>query len=140
GLCVWAAALWMARIHRRERATVVWVAAGTGAILVTAWWIGTPIWSAHHHDARLVDAFREHFAWNWTRWTGAPDYYLAVWRREFGAADGVVAAIRTNPAAVARHVGDNLRGIVRTLVGTPFDHYPLLAPPTWPVAVRLETL
>jgi hypothetical protein len=140
GLCLWIAAVVMARRYLRERATCAWVLGGSGVIIAIAWAIGTPIWSAHHHDARLIDAFREHFAWNWTRWTGEPGYYLAIWQREFGDADGVVAAIRADPAAVARHVADNLAGIVRTLLGATFGHYPLLAAPTSPVLMRIETL
>ncbi len=140
GLCVWLAAVWMARGHLRERGTLGWALGGTAIILAAAATIGTPIWSPHHHDARLVDAFREHFAWNWTRWTGEPGYYLTIWQREFGAADGVLAAIRANPAAVARHVADNAAGIGRVLLGTTFAHYPLLVPPTWPVIATLEML
>lgn len=140
GLCVWLVALRMARGRLRERGTLGWVLGGTAAILAAAWTVGTPLWSPHHHDARLIDAFREHFAWNWTRWTGEPAYYLTIWQREFGAADGVVAAIRANPAAVARHVAANAAGILRVLAGATFAHYPLLTPPTWPVSVALEML
>lgn len=140
GLCVWVAALWMARGRLRERGTLGWVLGGTATILVVAWVIGTPIWSPRHHDARLIDAFREHFAWNWTRWTGEPGYYLTIWQREFGTADGVGAALRANPAAVARHVAANMAGIARVLSGTTFAHYPLLTPATWPVSVALEML
>jgi hypothetical protein len=140
GLCVWLAALWLARGHWRERGTLGWALGGTAAILAAAWAIGTPIWSPRHHDARLIDAVREHFAWNWTRWTGEPGYYLTIWQREFGAADGVVGAIRANPAAVARHVAANVAGSVRVLFGATFAHYPLLAPSTSPVSVTLEML
>jgi hypothetical protein len=138
GLCVWLVALWMARPYLCENATIAWILGGTATISAVAWAIGTPIWSPHHHDARLIDAFREHFAWNWTRWTGEPGYYLTIWQREFGASDGVVAAIRANPAAVARHVAANAAGIARVLLSETFAHHPLLAPPTWPALVALE--
>lgn len=140
GLCLWLVAVWLARPYLRERGTIAWVLGGSTLILAVAATIGTPIWSPHHHDARLIDAFREHFAWNWTRWTGEPGYYLTIWQREFGSADGVVAAMRANPTAVARHVAENLTGIVRVLVDTTFAHYPVLAPPTWPALVTLETM
>jgi hypothetical protein len=142
GLCVWIAAVWMARRHvlDKERSTLAWVVGGTGLILAVAWWIGTPVWSAHHQDARLFDAFREHFAWNWMRWTGRSAYYLTIWRREFGAADGILAACLDNPAAVAHHVGANLAGIAQALLRGTFEHYPLLAAPAWPAMVTLETL
>lgn len=142
GLCLWIAAVWMARrdLLGRERSSLGWVMGGTGVIVVTAWWIGTPIWSAHHPDGRLLDAFREHFAANWIRWHGTSEYYLTIWRREFASADGIVAAFRHDPTAVARHVGDNLAGIVRALLGHTFDHYPLLAATAWPSLVKVESL
>ncbi len=142
GLCLWVAAVWLARRDLRgsERSTLGWVAGGTGAIVAAAWWIGTPIGSAHHPDGRLLDAFREHFAANWMRWNGTSEYYLTIWRREFGAADGIVAAVRYNPAAVARHVGDNVAGIVRALLGATFDHYPLLAVTAWSSMAKIEAL
>lgn len=140
GLCVWIAAVWLARRRLREPTTIAWVLGGTSAIVATAWTVGTPVWSPRHEDARLIDAFREHFAWNWIRWTGEPQYYLTIWQREFGSADGVVAALRANPVAVARHVGDNVLGIARGLLAATFAHYPILAPATWQPAARVETL
>jgi hypothetical protein len=41
---------------------------------------------------------------------------------------------------VVRHVGNNLIGVLRSLFGTTYDHYPLLASSTWPALVRMEAL
>jgi hypothetical protein len=88
---------------------------------------------------RLLTAFREHFAWSWIAWTGQPTFYLEIWQRTFGTADSVAQALASNPGAVARHLADNLLGTLAFLTRTAFDHYPLLAPVTWPAAVRGES-
>lgn len=140
GLCLWVFAVWLARhdVRARRPATLGWVVGGSGLILVLAGSIGTPLWSSE--DGRLFQAFREHFAWNWCRWHGGSQYFMTIWQREFGAADGIVAACLENPAAVAHHVWDNLRGVVVFLLGSTFDHSALVAAPSSHLLVRMENL
>jgi len=142
GLCLWLVAIWVARhdLLDGRRSTLLWIAAGTTILALTAWLIGTPIWSHHHENDRLFHAFREHFGWNWVRWNGESLPYLAVWQREFGAADSLSEAWWSNPSAVARHLADNLVGVLRTIFIETFSHYPLVAPANWPRAASAENL
>lgn len=140
GLCLWILAIWLARpeLRKLHLPTLGWVVGGTGLLLFVAWWIGTPLWDPEEN--RLFQAFREHFAWNWSRWNGGSEYYLAIWQREFGTADGIVRACLENPGAFAHHVLDNLKGVLESLFGSTFDHFPLFAVSTWPWLVRTEDL
>jgi hypothetical protein len=136
-LCFCLAAFWFAR---KERGTLPWPAAVAASMALAAVFTGTPIFSPTHTNDRFFSAFREHFAWNWGRWHGGWEYFQSVWDREFGTAQTVVQATLTNPAAVARHLFDNLLGTLRFTAESAFAHYPLLVPATWPVLVKTENL
>jgi hypothetical protein len=64
---------------------------------------------------------------------------LSIWRQEFGTADTPLAAVLANPPRRRPHIADNTVGTLRLIVGSTFDHFPLLAPPTWPRAVARRT-
>ena len=141
-LCLFLAALWLVR---REAAAsgwgrLWWPAIGLAATLMLALSIGTPLFSPRHSGDRLLMAFREHFAWNWSRWHNEWRYVFSIWEQEFGGAHTTLQAVVNNPRAVAHHVVDNLFGVVRFMVATAFDHYPVLFPATVPAAVKAESL
>ncbi len=137
GLLTWATAIWQARRDGRP-ATQGWLVAGSTVIVLAALSIGTPLWSLHHDNDRLLGAFREHFARNWGRWNGGWQYYLSVWEREFGSAEGVLQAFLANPSAVGRHMFDNAEGVVKFFAVSVFEHYPVLVPRAWPMAAAIE--
>jgi hypothetical protein len=141
-LCLLLAAIWLARGEARASGwrVALWPAAGLALIAVAAAWIGIPIFDPSPGENRLFLAFREHFAWNWGRWHGGWRTFLAVWQQEFGDARTISQAFSTNPGAVAHHLADNLAGTLKFMVGSAFDHYPLLAPATWPILVKAESL
>ena len=114
--------------HSRGWSAIAWP--GTAVMLMTALalGIGTPVLGPSPSGGRLLDAFREHFAWNWSAWHGG-QYFQAVWEQEFGDTDSVVAAVRVNPAAVAHHLSANLEGIAPALFRDSFRHAPLLVLP-----------
>lgn len=133
-----AAALWLARAD--DRGAWMWAIAASIAILAPVVWTGTPASGRNDGADRLLQSLQEHFAWNWNQWHDAHASALSIWRQEFGAADTALAAVLANPGAVARHVADNTLGALRLIVGSTFDHFPLIAPPTWPHAVAAENL
>lgn len=143
-LCMCLAALWFARTELSESGwrVVLWPATAAAAVLIPAFWIGTPLFSPYHSGDRLLMAFREHFAWNWNKWhnPGQGRYFLSIWEQEFGSAQTTLEALLENPAAVIRHVGDNLIGTLSFMGGSAFDHYPLLVPATYPTLVKGESL
>lgn len=99
--------------------------------------------SGHTADAgedRLLQAFREHFMWNWSRWHGEWRYLADVWREEFGDANSLLGALAHNPAGAFHHFADNLIATVRFLAVNTCGHFPLLAPATWPTLVELESI
>lgn len=108
------------------------------ALLVLGFAVGLPGAVAGEANARLLLAFREHFAWNWTRWHDRPQSVDAAWREAFGAATSVSAAAAANPAAFVRHVGDNLIGATRFSAGWSMNHWPIIAPHTMPGTVDVE--
>jgi hypothetical protein len=129
------------REQRASGATVLlWPALGLAAIVLLALWLGTPIFSPRHGGERFMLAFREHFAWNWTRWHDEGRYFLSIWEEEFGGAQTTFQALRNNPGVFAHHLTDNLIGTLRFMVGSVFDHHPVLAPATSAGAVRVESL
>ncbi len=137
GLFTWGCAVWYE--HRDGcPAKQGWLVAGSAAILLAAVSIGTPLWSLHHDNNRLLEAFREHFARNWGRWNGGWQYYLSVWEREFGSAEGVLQAFWVNPISVGRHMLDNAEGVVKFFAISVFEHHPVLVPEAWPLAVTIE--
>jgi hypothetical protein len=119
---------------------LLWPAAAVAAMLMLAFWVGTPLFSLHHGGDRLLMAFREHFAWNWSRWHHEWRYLFAIWEQEFGGAQTTLQAVVNNPYAVAHHLVDNLLGSVLFMATTAFDHYPLLLPATSPDLVKAESL
>ena len=139
-LCV--AAFWIARseVQATERRVWLWPAAVLTAIVILAIGVGTPIFSARHGNERLFIAFREHFAWNWSRWRSEGGTFLSIWRKEFGDAESTLQAFAANPHAVARHLADNFLGTIGFVAVSAFDHYPLLAPVTRPALVKAESL
>ena len=141
-LCLLAAALWRARaeVHPSRWAALAWPAALFIAMLVAAVWIGTPLLGRAQDGSRLLAAFQEHFAWNWSQWHNRPEYFLSVWEQEFGAARSLFQAVWTNPGAAAHHFGQNLLGSIAFLAGSAFNHYPVLAPATSTAAVQTESL
>ena len=140
GLCL--AAAWQA--GRAARASgpriILWPAGVMALLLIAAVWVGTPVLGAAHDEDRLLIAFREHFAWNWNRWHDQWSSFGEVWQAAFGSARSFAEALLSNPLAVAHHLADNLGGGLGFLVGSTFDHYPLLVPATWPALVRAENL
>jgi hypothetical protein len=136
------AALWLSYREARagDRRAVRWSIAASIAILAPYAWTGTPTSARHDGVDRLLQALQEHFAWNWNRWHDAHASALSIWRQEFGAADGPLTAVLANPRSVARHLADNTVGTLRLIGGSTFDHFPLLAPPTWPRAVTAENV
>jgi hypothetical protein len=140
GLCL--AAFWVGRREAAAAGVKVlrWPAACLLATLLLAASIGPPLWAPDRGSGRLLMAFREHFAWNWSRWHNRPGYFLAIWDREFGGAQTLLQALRNNPGAVAHHLSDNLLGTVRFMVTSAFDHYPLVAPSLRPALVKAESL
>lgn len=141
-LCLWLAAVWFAwrELSDSGRGILLWPAGGMFLILLLLLWSGAPPHASGDGDGRFFAAFREHFAWNWTRWNERGGYFAAIWAHEFGAAESLFEAIQNNPGAAARHVLENLLGTARFMIGSAFDHYPLLAPATWPRLVRAESL
>lgn len=139
-LCL--AAAWCVRGERRgaDRRLWPWPAGALAAIVVLAAFPGVPLGNPAQPGGRLLLAFQEHFAWNWSRWHGEWQNVFAVWEREFHGAQTVLAAARSNPAAVGHHLFDNLEGTARFLAGSTFAHYPLLAPVTAPLGANVETL
>jgi hypothetical protein len=141
-LCLGVAAAWLARKESRESGgrVLLWPASTAAAVLILALSTGTPLFSPQHTNDRLVIAFREHFAWNWSTWHHQARNFFAVWEAEFSGAQSVLGAFRTNPGAVMHHLADNLLGSVTVMIGTAFNHYPLLAPVTHPNLVTAESL
>jgi len=141
-LCLWSATVWLAYRESRVsgRHVLLWPAGGLAVIALAAAWIGTPIFSPSRSGDRMLIAFREHFAWNWSRWHGSWRYFGSIWQEEFGSADSTVRAFANNPGAFTHHVLDNLLGTVRFLLTSACNHYPLLVPATWPTVVKLESL
>lgn len=142
-LCL--AALWLATREaraRRPRSIIgnALPALSLAGLVVAAAWNGTPVYSPAHESQRLLDAFREHFAWNWGRWHHEARYFRSIWEQEFGAAQSISQAFLNNPTAVIQHMLDNLIGTARLMIGSTFDHYPLLAPATSPALVQAENL
>jgi hypothetical protein len=166
-LCLCLAAVWCARTElgesgrlsdlaarsdQRERAiettpaagpgwsVLLWPATGLASISILAFWVGTPLFSPYHSSGRLLTAFREHFAWNWSRWHNESPDFFSIWEHEFGGAQTTLQALRNNPGAVAHHLIDNLLGTVNLMATTAFNHYPLLVPATSPDLVKAESL
>jgi hypothetical protein len=142
GLTVCLAAIWLAGGERGDAGwrVLLWPAADLALLALLAGWIGSPLFSAATGGDRLLIAFQEHFAWNWSRWHSGWQDYLSIWEHEFGTAHTTLRAFLNNPGAVAHHLADNLLGTARFMVGSAFDHYPLLAPATSPVLVSIENL
>lgn len=140
-LCLALAALWLALRERPEGGTRAWLwpAAVAALVVFLALSIGAPIFGSSGGD-RFFIAFREHFAWNWTRWHGRGRYFGAIWEEEFGAAQTVVQALLANPSAVGRHVADNLLGTIRFLLVSAFAHYPVLLPASSPFLAKAEAV
>jgi hypothetical protein len=141
-LCLLAEAFWRARAEAfpSRRAALVWPAALLIAMLGAAVWMGTPVLGRAQGGSRLLAAFQEHFAWNWSQWHNRPEYFLAVWEEEFGAAHSLLQAVWNNPGAAAHHVGQNFLGSIGFLAGSAFDHYPVLTPATSTTAAKAESL
>jgi hypothetical protein len=141
-LCLWLAAAWLARSELGDsgRRVLVWPAAGLAVILLLLFFSGAPVLGPDGEGGRFLAAFREHFAWNWTRWNDQGGYFASIWAREFGGAETLLQAFRNNPGAVMHHLFDNLLGTMRFMIGSAFDHYPVFAPATWPALVRAENL
>jgi hypothetical protein len=139
-LCL--AAVWCARTELRESGSriLLWPAIGVALIVVLACWVGTPLFSPYHSCGRLLTAFREHFAWNWSRWHSEPPDFVSIWERAFGGAQTTLQAVLNNPGAVTHHLADNLLGTVRFMGTTACSHYPLLVPATSPDLVKAESL
>lgn len=133
---LWLWALWRAWQQRRAGATgaFTWPLGALALASALALALGMP---ASGGD-RLLDAFREHFAWNWAAWHGHWRFYQAVWDDEFGGARTLGAALVANPGAVAHHLASNAFGALRFLVDDAFRHYPLLASPGSPLGVAGE--
>jgi hypothetical protein len=141
-VCLCLVALWL--VYRGPETVGwrkwIWPATVLACIVISAVWIGTPVFSPSRGGDRFLIAFREHFAWNWSRWHREWRYFLAIWEQEFGDAQTVHQALVNNPAAVAHHLGDNLFGTMRFMVGAAFHHYPLVAPATEATMVTIENL
>ena len=137
-----AAALWLARGEARagDRRSWAWAVAVSIAIVGAAVVTGTPAFGRRDGIDRLLAAFQEHFAWNWNRWHGAHAPVFSIWQEAFGTADSTLRAALINPQAVARHVADNALGALRVIVGSSFDHFPVLAAATHPRAMEVENL
>jgi hypothetical protein len=130
GLC--ALSVWYG--YRGDAKSLSWPFTVAAGALVLALWPGAPTYGSD----RLFVAFREHFAWNWSRWHGEGQTFLAIWQREFGDSHSIAGAAPANPGAIARHLFDNLVGTLRFMLGPAFAHQPLLAPATSPTAVAIE--
>jgi len=139
---VWLAAVWLAARELGESgwAVVLWPSVALAVIAAAAFSVGTPLSSSSGSGGRLLAAFREHFAWNWSRWHDQPPDLTSVWDHEFGAAPNLLAAYHNNPGAVTHHLTDNLLGTTKFLTTTAFEHYPILAPATIPALVQAEDL
>lgn len=131
---LWLWALWRARQERRVGA-FTWPLGVLALATALALALGMP----SSGGDRLLDAFREHFAWNWAAWHGHWRFYQAVWDDEFGGAQTLGAALVANPGAVAHHLAGNALGTLRFLVDDAFRHYPLLASPGSPLGVAGES-
>jgi len=137
-----AAAMWLARRETRagDRGAWWWALGTAIAILASAASSRLLAFGRGDGSDRLLEALQEHFAWNWNRWHDAHAAVLTIWRQEFGAAETPLAAVLANPRVVVRHLADNMVGTLGLIGGSTFDHFPLLAPPTWPLAVATENL
>jgi len=136
-ILLWLATLWLAAREAGEvgGSILLWPAGGLVAVVMLASCIGIPLLSG-----RLMLAFREHFAWNWSRWHNTSPDALAAWQQAFGTAQTALQAVQNNPAAIAHHLSENLIGTLSFLAATTFRHYPFLAPATNPELVWGETL
>ena len=141
-LCLCLAAIWLAgrESGSRRRRVLLWPATAVAVILISAFAIGTPLFSPHHDSNRLLIAFKEHFGWNWSRWNGEWKYFESIWEQEFGGAQTMLQALLNNPGAVMRHFADNLLGTMTFMTTGALDHYPVLVPATWPALVTVENL
>ena len=137
-----AAALWLSYREAREGnpRSWSWSIAVSIVIVAAGAWSGTPAFGRRDGVDRQLAAFKEHFAWNWNRWHQTHASFSSIWQREFGDADSVMRAVGANPHAVAHHLGDNVLGTLRLIVGSTFDHFPVFAPATVPGAVGAENL
>jgi hypothetical protein len=137
-LVLGAVALWLG--HKESRASSrarLWSPlVVVASIMVLAFWIGMPAFGGD----RFLIAFREHFAWNWTRWHGTGRTFLAIWQQEFGEAQSILAAVLHNPMAVAHHLFDNVLGTAGFMLVSAFNHHPVLAPANQNALVRAEVL
>jgi len=140
GLCL--VALWRAgsAVGAAGRRILLWPVTLLAFILFLALGTGAPIFSPGRDNSRSFMAFREHFAWNWTRWHDQGRDFSSIWQQEFGGARTLLRAFLNNPGAVLHHLLDNFLGTVRFMAGAAFDHYPVLAPATSPALVRTENL
>jgi hypothetical protein len=140
-LVLWLVAAWKAWRERRAHgwSAVAWPAGALAAILILALTLGAPLPAPSAGGDRLLDAFREHFAWNLADLHGRWRPYQSVWEQEFGPAQSLREALQANPGAVARHVASNLHGTVRFLLGNALRHYPLWAAAGSPDQVATET-
>ncbi|HYD49224.1 MAG TPA: hypothetical protein VEB21_12785 [Terriglobales bacterium] len=111
-----------ARRARRARAT-----AAVSLLLVgLALTVGLPIGGGDRGEGRLLQAFREHFAWSWNEWHDSRVDFQTIWQRELGGATSLTEALAHKPAAVLRHGIGNAAGILRFLTTQAFDHYPVV--------------
>lgn len=141
-LCLGLVAMWLAgkELGGCGWRVALWPAADLASILMLAVLVGTPLFSPSHSNDRLLAALQEHFAWNWAKWHDRSQYFLAVWEQEFGTAQTTLQALLNNPSAIMHHLTDNLVGTMKFMVGSAFDHYPLLAPATRPALVKAESV
>jgi hypothetical protein len=139
-LCLCAASVWLALRQAKTSGwrVLCWPSGVMIALLVPVFSMGTPLDGPAHGNDRLLMAFREHFARNWTRWHNEGGYFLAIWQREFGDAQTPLQAVLHNPRVAAHHLADNLLGALRFMVTSVFNHYPLLAPATQPYLMMIE--
>lgn len=107
-----------------------WCWPALAVALIAGFWavVGSPVATPADGSSRLVDAVREHFAWNWTRWHSQPLDLAGIWQQEFGTASSLRQALLANPHAFSDHLAANLLGTLRFVSAGVFDHYPILLP------------
>lgn len=94
------------------------------------------------NNDRGFEAFAQHYAINWSAWTGRPidpwtEFDIAL-ADSFGPeVDSLGEAIRANPGAIARHLMTNIVGYPQALASAFLAHFTPLLPGTAPWARAL---
>lgn len=109
-----------------------------GLSLLLLFTLGFPVGG---DDGRDFVAFGQHFALNWTRWTGSSlnpwTEWEAIVSRNFGDAHSLAGAFRSNPQAFVKHALSNLANTPRELLAQ-FSYHANVLLPNSPGSAKVE--